>query len=247
MAIHLGTSGYSYAHWAKIFYAGVPQRLWLQHYSRVFRTVELNNTFYRLPRPEMVDGWRQGSPPGFVFAVKGSRYLTHMKRLLDTGEGIDKFFTVVNRLGKKLGPVLWQLPPQMKRADTGRLDNFLSALPKHAQHVFEFRAEDWYTKDVCRVLDKHGVAFCEHDNVKKKPPYLTGGFRYVRFHGTTGRYSGRYGKTALAPIVRELSRFQGHAWVYFNNDLHGHALMDALDFSELMGEPVPLELHNPVG
>ncbi len=244
--IWLGTSGYVYPHWARIFYQGIPQRLWLQHYARVFRTVELNNTFYRLPTPAAVDRWRQNSPAGFRFACKGSRFLTHMKRLLETGEGVTRFFDLVNRLGRKLGPILWQLPPQMKKVDTGRLENFLAHLPRHTRHVFEFRSDAWYTEDVCRVLDRHGVAFCEHDLVDRRPPRVTGGFRYVRFHGQTAKYSGRYGKRALAPWGRDLRAWSDRgaaAWVYFNNDLHGHALMDALDLSELLGEPVPLTLH----
>lgn len=245
MSFHLGTSGYCYAHWAKIFYAGVPQKQWLQHYAKVFRTVELNNTFYRLPKPEMVDGWRKNSPRGFMFAVKGSRFLTHMKRLLDRGEGLEKFFVLVSRLGPKLGPVLWQLPPQMKTADTGRLDAFLEALPKHTRHAVEFRSDAWYTKEVVRVLDKHGAAFCEHDLVQKRVPAHTGGWRYVRFHGATGKYQGRYKKTGLRRWAKDFSSYcqRADAYVYFNNDLQGHALMDAMDLSDLMGERVPLELH----
>jgi len=194
----------------------------------------------------MADGWRDGTPPGFLFACKGSRFLTHMKRLLEYGEGLDRFFGVVNRLGRKLGPVLWQLPPQMTKPDTGRLETFVKHLPRHTRHVFEFRSEGWYTEEVCRVLDRHGVAFCEHDLVKKRVPRITGGFRYLRFHGTTSKYGGRYGRRGLSPYARDLrawSRRGADAFVYFNNDLHGHALMDALELSQLLGEPVPLELH----
>jgi uncharacterized protein YecE (DUF72 family) len=244
--IHLGTSGYSYPHWKRLFYEGVPTKDWLPHYASVFRTVELNNTFYRLPTPEMVEGWRRHTPPHFIFACKGSRFLTHMKRLLDEGEGIRKYFALVNRLGKKLGPVLWQLPPHMTKADPGRLDAFLERLPKKSRHAVEFRNEAWYTREVTRVLERHQAAFCEHDAVKRRAPELTGGWRYLRFHGATARYSGRYGRDGLEQHARELTRWteraRGDAFVYFNNDLHGHALMDALDFSELIGEPVPLDL-----
>ncbi|MBX5484084.1 MAG: DUF72 domain-containing protein [Myxococcaceae bacterium] len=245
MAFHLGTSGFSYPHWAEIFYAGIPPRRWLEHYAKAFSTVELNSTFYRLPTPEVVDGWRDHTPRGFVFAVKGSRFLTHMKRLLDRGPGIDRFFAVVNRLGPKLGPVLWQLSPQMKKADPRRLDDFLAALPRHTRHVFEFRSEAWYVDEVFEVLDRHRAAICEHDLLPRPPPVHTGAFRYVRFHGTTGRYQGRYGKRALRPWARDLRAWcaRHDAWVYFNNDLHGHALMDAMDLSELMGAPVDPSLH----
>lgn len=245
--LHLGTSGYSYAHWSRIFYAGIPHRLWLQHYAQVFRTVELNNTFYRLPTAAAVDGWRQNTPDGFLFAVKGSRFLTHMKRLLERGEGIRKFFRLVNRLGPKLGPVLWQLPPQMNKADPSRLNAFLAALPKHTRHAFEFRSDAWYTDEICELLDSHGVAFCEHDLVARPPPAVTGGFRYLRFHGATGKYQGRYGKRGLHRWAKDLSAYtpRHDAYVYFNNDLHGHALMDAMDLSALLGHPLPRGLLLP--
>jgi uncharacterized protein YecE (DUF72 family) len=238
--IHLGTSGYVYKHWRTVFYPeGLPARRWLDHYARIFSTVELNTTFYRLPRPSAVDGWREGTPRGFVFAAKGSRYLTHMKRLKDPGEGIDRYFEVVSRLGRKLSVVLWQLPPQMNRADPERLSSFLARVPRRGlRHAVEFRSAAWYTEEICAVLDGFGAAFCEHDLVAARPPRLTGGFRYLRFHGATGKYRGRYGRRALAPCARDLLRWRGDAYVYFNNDHFGHAIRDALDLSELLGEPL---------
>ncbi len=239
--IHLGTSGYVYAHWRGIFYPkGLAARQWLAHYAQIFRTVELNATFYRLPTAKTVDGWREGTPPGFLFAVKGSRYLTHMKRLKDAGEGIDRYFDLISRLGKKLSVVLWQLPPQMNRADPDRLARFLEALPrgKGVRHAVEFRSAAWYVDPVCDALDAHGAAFCEHDLVAARPPRLTGGFRYLRFHGATGKYSGRYGQRALAPVARDLLARPGDAYVYFNNDIGGHAIRDALDLSDLLGDRI---------
>jgi uncharacterized protein YecE (DUF72 family) len=234
--IHLGTSGYVYDHWRHIFYPrGLPTSRWLAHYVRVFSTVELNATFYRLPSESAVDGWRQGTPAGFRFAAKGSRYLTHMKRLLDPGPGIDKYFERILRLGKKLSVVLWQLPPQMNKADPLRLQNFLEKLPrKGPRHAFEFRSDAWYTEEICDLLDEYRAAFCEHDLVAARPPRITGGFRYLRFHGATGKYHGRYRKRALSPVARSLSTCGVEAWVYFNNDIQGHALHDAMDLSELL-------------
>lgn len=240
-AIRIGTSGYQYRHWRGVLYPeGLPARAWLPRYAEMFDTVELNATFYRLPSADAVDRWRALAPPRFTFAVKGSRYLTHMKRLLDAGEGLGRFFAPVLRLGPKLGPVLWQLPPRMKR-DAARLDRFLAAMPRGLRCAVEFRDEDWYADEVCDVLDRHGAAFCEHDNVKRPPPRLTGGWRYLRFHGTTGRYSGRYGAAALRPVAEDLLDFRhrGDAWVYFNNDLGGHAVRDALDLLALVGEERP--------
>jgi uncharacterized protein YecE (DUF72 family) len=239
--IRVGTSGYMYRHWRGVLYPeGQAQRAWLERYAAFFGTVEMNATFYRLPSADSVVRWRDTVPPGFVFAVKGSRYLTHLKRLLDSEEGLRRFYEPVSRFGRKLGPVLWQLPPRMK-ADPERLDRFLSQVPA-GRHVVEFRDPDWYTEEICEVLDRHGAAFCEHDNVKKDPPRFTGSFRYVRYHGTTGKYSGRYGAAALRPRAEDYlaSAARGtDVFVYFNNDVGGHAVRDALDLLALLGEERP--------
>ncbi len=234
--IVVGTSGYQYDHWRRVLYPeGLPQYRWLAHYAELFRTVELNVTFYRLPTPAAVDHWRDATPDGFLFAVKGSRYITHVKRLVDAGQGLHRFFRPMRRLGPKLGPVLWQLPPQM-RPDLDRLEAFLDRLPTDVRHAFEFRNEGWYGEETCALLDRHGVAFCEHDLVDRRPPYSTGGFRYLRFHGTTARYFGRYGRAALGAVAEELRRWRrrGDAYAYFNNDLGGCAVRDALDLGALL-------------
>jgi uncharacterized protein YecE (DUF72 family) len=226
VAVHIGTSGFVYRHWRGILYPDdLPTRQWLGRYAAEFQTCELNTTFYRLPTPEAVDGWRKGTPARFVFAVKGSRYLTHVKRLKEPAEGLRRFFEVVGRLRGKLGPVLWQLPPQMK-PDLARLEAFLAALPRGVRHAVEFRSADWYIDEVADLLDARGAALCEHDLVARPPPRRTGGFRYLRFHGATGKYQGRYGADGLAPIARDLVAGPD-AWVYFNNDVGGHALLDA--------------------
>jgi uncharacterized protein YecE (DUF72 family) len=232
--IRVGTSGYVYAHWKHLLYEGIPAAKWLERYAQVFDTVELNATFYRLPSASMVDGWRARSPRGFLFACKGSRYLTHMKRLTDPGPGLDRYFEVVLRLREKLGPILWQLPPQMSRPDAARLDAFLYRVPQQLRHAVEFRNAGWYTDEICEVLDRHGAAFCEHDLVDRSPPAHTGGFRYIRFHGATGKYRGRYGRPGLRKWARDLETYAGDAYVYFNNDVHGHAVRDALDLLELL-------------
>ncbi len=240
----VGTSGFVYPHWRRIFYPeGLPSKRWLFWYAQIFATVELNNTFYRLPTKEAVDKWREGTPRGFVFAVKGSRFLTHMKRLTETGQGVTRFFDPVKRLGDKLGPVLWQLPPQMTKPDPERLDRFLSHLPRRVRHAFEFRSEGWYVDEVCDVLDRHYAAFVEHDHVQRAPPRHTGGFRYLRFHGASAPYSGRYGRIGLAAHARDLVAWRRRgrdAYVYFNNDIGGHAVLDALDLLDLIGEPAAL-------
>jgi uncharacterized protein YecE (DUF72 family) len=248
--LRIGTSGYLYKHWRGVIYPPrVAQRDWLPLYARFFDTVEMNATFYRLPTPEAVARWREIVPEDFLFAVKGSRYLTHMKRLLDSGEGLRRFYFPVVRLAEKLGPSLWQLPPHMK-PDLERLDGFLSHLPP-GRHAVEFRDPAWYAEAVCDVLDAHGAAFCEHDNVRRPPPRLTGGWRYLRFHGTTGKYTGRYGADGLRPHADDLlawARRGRDAYVYFNNDLGGHAVHDALTLLALVGEERPaLDVEHGAG
>jgi len=238
--LFIGTSGYVYKHWKQLFYPEkLPAKQWLSHYCSVFSTVELNTTFYSLPTENGVDAWKAGSPEGFVFACKGSRFLTHMKRLTDVDVGVHRYFELVLRLGEKLGPVLWQLPPQMTKPDPERLEQFLAFLPANVRHAVEFRSDAWYTDEICDVLDTYGAAFCEHDAVDRQPPRYTGGWRYIRFHGAQSRYRGLYGRAALWPWVEDLKRWKalGHdAYVYFNNDLQGHALSDALDLLDLTGE-----------
>lgn len=235
--VHVGTSGFVYRHWRGPFYPErLPVKHWLPYYAERFDTLELNATFYRLPSVEAAVGWREGVPRGFLYACKGSRFLTHMKRLLETGEGLKRFFTPIRRLGGKLGPVLWQLPPQMVRPDLPRLEGFLRRLPRQVRHAFEFRQATWYSEEVCDLLDRYGAAFCEHDFVRQKPPRFTGGFRYLRFHGADGRYTGRYG-TQLRALAKELDRWRtngGDAFVYFNNDLGCHAPQDALELKGLL-------------
>ncbi len=239
--IRIGTSGYQYRHWRGVLYPEkLAVRLWLPRYTAFFDTVEMNATFYRLPSREAIDRWRDGTPDGFLFAVKGSRYLTHMKRLLDVGPGLARFYDPVLRFGPKLGVVLWQLPPGMK-PDPERLDRFLAAQPRGVRLAMEFRDPAWYAEEVCAVLDRHGAAFCEHDLVDLRPPRVTGRFRYLRFHGRTGRYAGRYGPAALRRVATDLLdwRRHGDALVYFNNDIGGHAVRDALDLLAAVGVERP--------
>lgn len=239
--IRVGTCGYSYPHWRGVLYPeGLATSKWLARYASVFPTVELNATFYKLPTARAIERWRDETPDGFVFACKGSRYLTHLKRLRDTGEGIRRYFALVEGLGEKLGPILFQLPPQMSRPDVDRLAAFLAELPPGHEYAFEFRHPAWYTSEVCALLDEYEIAFCEHDLLPMGPPRRTGSFRYLRFHGAQAKYEGRYGKLALLPVAADLARTEKQgtsAWVYFNNDAHGHAVLDALDLAELLELP----------
>ncbi|MFT3917634.1 MAG: DUF72 domain-containing protein [Anaeromyxobacteraceae bacterium] len=245
--LRVGTSGWQYRHWIGVLYPrDLPPARWLEVYARWFETVEVNATFYRLPSETTVDGWRARTPARFAFALKGSRFLTHVKRLLDEGPGLARFMDPAARLGPKLGPVLWQLPPA-QRPDLSRLDRWLARLPP-GRHAVEFRDPGWYSEATCAVLDAHGAAFCEHDRVARPPPRATGGWRYLRFHGVTGEYRGRYGPERLLPWARELLAWEAagrEAWVYFNNDLGGEAVRDALALRALLGRPAAADLPAP--
>jgi uncharacterized protein YecE (DUF72 family) len=217
----VGCSGWQYKHWRGDFYpAGLPVSRWFEHYARTFDTVEINNSFYRLPERETFSVWRQRAPARFLFAVKASRYLTHMKNLKDPEQPLDRLFTRVRALGPRLGPVLYQLPPGWK-LDLARLEHFLHALPGRERHVLEFREPTWYADPVLRMLEDRGVALCLHDMPGSATGRCTvGPFVYVRFHGASGKYGGSYSDDRLdgwAGWLHEQRRRGLDVFAYFNN------------------------------
>jgi uncharacterized protein YecE (DUF72 family) len=237
--LRVGTSGFAYPHWRGVLYpARLPPRLWLPAYARVFDAVELNATFYRLPRPGNAAAWAAQVPPDFRFAAKGSRFVTHMKQLHDPGPGLARFFAALRDLGPKRGPILWQLPARL-RPDPPRLLGFLEALPP-GPHAFEFRRADWLTRPILEAIDRAGAALVVHDLLDVAWPWPPpGGFVYLRFHGAGARYGGRYGARALRPWAERLARLRRDRWVFFNNDLGGAAVHDARALRELLGLPPP--------
>ena len=228
--IRVGCSGWVYRHWKDDFYAGIPQRLWFERYARAFDTVEINASFYRTPRPAMWDAWKAKAPPGFVYAIKCNRFITHLKKLGGVEDATPAFLDLARALGEHLGPILYQLPPNMKR-NPERLDAFLQLLPADLEHVVEFRSADWYDQEILGLLDRHGVGFVTHDLMGlASPRWASGRTAYVRFHGTGGKYVGRYIPQKIADWARWLldQRAAGRsAWAYFNNDINGDALHDA--------------------
>jgi uncharacterized protein YecE (DUF72 family) len=240
--IRIGTSGWYYGHWAGPFYpADLPRDKWLEYYAWYFDTVELNNTFYHLPREETFRNWCKQAPAGFLFAVKANRYITHIKRLKDPQEVLDRFFERVRLLKKKLGPILYQLPPSLHK-DLNRLESFIELLPKKEIAVFEFRHESWYCEDTYKLLGKFNVGFCIHAvarpswpclhglEARATPRVVTGDIIYVRFHGTTGRYSGCYSKSMLAnwaKWLKDQTKNVRSIYVYFNNDACAYAIYNA--------------------
>jgi uncharacterized protein YecE (DUF72 family) len=236
--LRVGCSGWDYKHWRGDFYPHeVPRTRWFEHYAARFDTVEINNTFYRLPEERTFAAWAGRAPRDFVFAVKASRFLTHMKKLKDPEEPLERLFSRMRPLGRHLGPVLYQLPPGWK-LDLTRLEHFLQALPRGVRHVLEFREPGWYAPEVLSRLAHHGVGLCLHDmHGSATGRQRVGPFVYVRFHGPTGQYNGEYSKARLARWAEWLhvERCTGtDVYAYFNNDIGGHAPRDAVTLRKLL-------------
>jgi uncharacterized protein YecE (DUF72 family) len=231
--IRIGCSGWNYASWKDEFYEGKPARLWLQHYARHFDTVEVNNTFYRLPHKSSVARWVAETPPRFLFTIKASRYLTHIKRLTDLHGGLKRFYERVEPLVRspKLGPVLWQLPPTFKR-DDDRLATALEALPE-GRHAFEFRHATWFAEPVHELLRAHGAALVIGDRPEVKDfqsHVFTTDWTFVRFHyGSRGR-RGNYSHSELEEWATRFEDWSREVEVlaYFNNDWELFAVRNAL-------------------
>jgi uncharacterized protein YecE (DUF72 family) len=231
--VRIGCSGWNYRDWRERFYPkGLPARRWLEHYALSFDTVEVNNTFYRLPSRSAVEGWVRQTPAGFCFAVKSSRYLTHMKRLTDLGQGVERFYERIEPLieAGKLGPVLWQLPGNFVRDDE-RLAGALGQLPP-GRHAFEFRHPTWFCTEVCELLRRHGVALVIGDSPERsfQTHELTADWTYIRFHyGSRGR-GGNYSERELETWKRRIARWRSsvEVFAYFNNDWNAYAVRNAI-------------------
>jgi uncharacterized protein YecE (DUF72 family) len=226
--IHVGTSGWQYRDWRGGLYPeGLPQSRWLERYAEAFSTVEVNNSFYRLPSRETFERWCRTAPEGFTFVVKASRFLTHLKRLREGEDGVRRLWDHLTGLGRKLGPVLFQLPPRFP-ADLARLETFCSWLPEEMRAAWEFRDRSWETDDVLRLLDERGYAFVLADRPGFRGPLIvTGGWSYVRFHQGT-RFGPDYRRDKLRAWAERISRLpSSETWVFFNNDPGGAAVRDA--------------------
>jgi uncharacterized protein YecE (DUF72 family) len=238
--VRIGCSGWIYRSWANDFYPPrCPQSRWLEQYATVFDTVELNNTFYRLPKRDAVAAWVQRTPEDFLFTVKSSRFLTHMKRLTDMERGVERLWERLEPLlnSHKMGPVLWQLPESFRRNDE-RLAFALERLPPGERHAFEFRHESWFVPDVMAMLREHGVALVIGDRPERpfQTHELTTDFTIVRFHyGARGR-RGNYSETELREWADRIARLAREAAVfaYFNNDWEVFAPRNARRLQQLL-------------
>ena len=242
--IWVGTSGWNYNHWRNVFYPlGLPQRDWLRFYAGHFRTAEINYTHYRQPSEKSWGNWRESVPAGFRFAVKAHRYLTHLRRLKDPEDSLRRVIEGAECLGPALGPILYQLPPAFHRTPENieALTRFLRLLPRRHQHALEFRHNSWFGSETLDLLRGYGAAFCSYDMPGIECPLVaTTHFAYIRFHGPGTRYSGCYTDGMLADWaarIRALADHLNDVFIYFNNDVGGHAVDNAQTLARLLCAP----------
>jgi uncharacterized protein YecE (DUF72 family) len=237
-SIHIGTSGWHYEHWRGPFY---PTELshagFLKFYADLFHTVEINNSFYRLPQSQTFLKWRETVPPGFIFAVKASRYITHLKKLKDPGQPLRTLLDRVVLLEDRMGPILFQLPPRW-HLNHERLVFFLNALSRDFKYAFEFRDPSWFDSRVYDALAEHGMALCIYEFAGRlSPKRVTADFLYLRLHGPEGAYRGRYDHRVLDEWADFCSSWNSQGkeiFCYFDNDEAGYAAQDALTMQEML-------------
>lgn len=234
----VGTSGWYYQHWyGPVYPEGLPKDKLLPYFARCFSTVELNNTFYHLPKEDTVRTWHKKVPADFTFAVKASRFVTHIKRLQRLGDSLEVFHSRVSLLKKKLGPILYQLPPSMEK-DSKRLVSFLEQVPKRAKNAVEFRHRSWLDEEIFAILRKFNVAHC----IISMPDFptvveATANFVYIRMHGGSSLYRSNYSKRELKTCAGWIRRFLKDGldtYVYFNNDAYGYAVKNALALKKIL-------------
>lgn len=236
---YIGTSGYSYKSWDKTFYGETPKRFQLEFYARVFPTVEINATFYRLPSEGMVLGWRDRVDADFQYAVKGSRFITHMKKLANLDGALDLFFDRIAPLQDRIAIVLWQLPPILKK-DIPRLDDFLARVPNNYRHAVEFRERSWYDDETFEVLRKHNASHVALSSGGMPMDLsVTSDIIYIRFHGLAGGAAHDYTRQELEPwaeYICEQAEKGCTLYVYFNNDVNVRAPDNAQMLMDMIGE-----------
>ncbi len=235
--IHIGTSGWFYEHWIQTFYPNkLPAEERLTFYSRYFSCVEINSTFYHLPSEQAVKNWAARTPSDFVFAIKASRYITHLKRLNDYETTVPNFLQQLRLLGKKLGPILFQLPPSFQK-DENKIAEFLDFLPRNHLYVFEFRHPSWYSDNIYSLLKKHNCCLCITDlNGSLSPLELTSQLVYIRLHGPSKAYRGSYSASQLKNWHQRITDWSSKklsTYCFFDNDEKGYAIKDAFRLEKL--------------
>ncbi len=234
--IHIGTSGWTYDHWREVFYPkDCPKAKWLDFYTRHYGTVELNASFYRLPKPQTFENWRERTPDNFLWAVKANRYITHIKRLKDPEEPLERFFGSADALKEKLGPILIQLPPSLS-FDEAVLSNFCQHLKGNYRYALEVRHPSWAQERVIEILRDNNIAFCISDSAGRYP-YIeedTATFIYVRLHGSRKLYGSEYSEEELQTYARKIRDWSKDTYLYFDNDYAGYAIKNAIRLKEIL-------------
>ena len=234
--IRIGTSGWNYSHWKDLFYPSkTPQTRWLEHYTTEFDTVELNATFYRLPKPATFENWRKRTPEGFIWSVKASKYITHILRLKDIEESLARFYNHLELLGDKLGVVLIQLPPSLS-FDKNLALGFCRALRPGIRHTIEARHRSWCETEVLELLRSHNIAWCISDTAGRYPclEAVTADFAYLRLHGPTKLYASEYTEDDLQNWAAKIRSWDVDTYLYFDNDFSGFAVKNARRMKEIM-------------
>lgn len=237
--LYIGTSGWMYDHWSGgVFYPpDLPKSQWLDHYQQVFDTVEINNTFYHLPKEQTFKNWHTAVPEKFIYAVKANRFITHIKRLNQARDSVKLFMGRARLLKDNLGPILYQLPPRWK-ANPERLKDFEKTLPKKTVNVFEFRDPSWFNEEIYAILKKNKLNFCIYSMPGVEcPEIVTGPVVYIRMHGGSMLYGSNYSDRELKDLARKIKGFLRKkltVYVYFNNDAYGYAVKNALRLKELV-------------
>lgn len=236
--IHIGTSGWHYDHWKGPFYpADIKTKDFFEYYLKYFNTAEINNTFYRLPTKKTLLHWKQTSSKEFIFSIKASRFITHVKRLKEPKKHLSLFLNLIKNIKPKLGPILFQIPPNWN-VDIKRFEKFIKCLDANYRYVFEFRDKSWLTKEIFFLLRKHKLAFCIYDLEGFQTPIeVTSNFVYVRLHGPKSAYRGSYRKKTLQKWAKLFKKFQKDkldVFCYFNNDERGFAVKNALELQKYL-------------
>jgi uncharacterized protein YecE (DUF72 family) len=236
--IYIGTSGWNYKSWKEKFYPkALSQKDWLGYYSKRYNSVEINNTFYQLPKKETFKNWYRSTPDDFLFSIKASRYITHLKKLKNCKEAVDKLLEYSSGLDKKIGIFLFQMPAN-QRKDYTKLENFLKLLPEKYRYAFEFRHDSWFDDGIYRLLHNSNCGIVI--NSSPRFPYkdiATGNICYIRMHGSKKLYSSKYSKDELKEFAEIIIKYHNrgfHSYIYFNNDVHGYAVENARELHNLI-------------
>lgn len=234
--IKIGTSGWTYPHWKKVFYpVNWPKSRWLEYYVQHFDTIELNATFYRLPKPKTFENWNARTPDHFLWALKASKYITHTKRLKDPGEPLDRFYTAASGLKEKLGPILFQLPPSLP-FDDREFGRFCQSLHRSRRHTLEVRHPSWISDRLFAILKNYNIAFCIADTAGRYPYHevVTADFIYVRLHGSKKLYASEYSEGELQTWAEKIKAWGKDTYLYFDNDFSGYAVKNARRLKEIL-------------